>query len=210
MKKKLSLILIFIFLFSLVCAPANAEDFEAKPKPFEEINSDSGSFTAELSKYSFVYNGKVQTPAVAVKDKNKNAVPAKNYTVSYSSGRKNVGAYYVKITFKNGAPAITKSFTIIPKATSITKLKGVKKGFKLKWKKQKAQVSGYEIQYSLNKYFSKNTVKTVKIKTAKKNKKTIKKLKSNKNYYVRIRTYKTVNKKTYYSSYSKTQIIKTK
>ena len=55
----------------------------------------------------------------------------------------------------------------------------------------------------------KNT-KTVKIKKAKTASKKITDLKSSKKYYVRIRTYKIVNKKTYYSSWSKKKNVTTK
>ena len=47
--------------------------------------------------------------------------------------------------------------------------------------------------------------------TGKKKKKvTIRKLKSGKQYYVRIRTFKTVNKKNYYSGWSGVKKAKTK
>ena len=61
------------------------------------------------------------------------------------------------------------------------KLKGVKKGFKANWKKVKG-AKKYEIQYSLKKDMSKAV--TVK---SKKNKITVKKLKSGKKYYVTVR-----------------------
>ena len=48
----------------------------------------------------------------------------KYYTVSKSSGRKNVGKYKYTITFKNGySGKKTLYFTIKPKSTSITSLK---------------------------------------------------------------------------------------
>ncbi len=56
------------------------------------------------------------------------------------------------------------------------------------WKKSR-DASGYEIQYASNKDF--REAETVKVKSSK-TKKTIKKLTSGKNYYVRIRAYKTV------------------
>ena len=50
----------------------------------------------------------------------------------------------------------------------------------------------------------------MKIKKAKTLSATVKKLKANKTYYVRIRTYATVNKKNYYSAWSKAIAVKTK
>ena len=76
--------------------------------------------------------------------------------------------------------------------------------------------SGYEIQYSTSKKFAKNKTKTVTINSNKKYRpsKKIKKLKSNKKYYVRVRAYKKgkVNGKStkVYSSWSKVKSVKTK
>ena len=50
----------------------------------------------------------------------------------------------------------------------------------------------------------------MKIKKAKTTSKTIKKLEGGTRYYVRIRTYRVVNKKTYYSGWSKIKSVKTK
>ena len=98
----------------------------------------------------------------------------------------------------------------LPKATTIKgKIKARSKAFLVKWKKQ-AEVSGYQIQYSTNKKFKK---KGTKIKTVKKStaaKLTVKKLKAGKKYYVRIRTYKTINGTNYYSAWSKSKSVKTK
>lgn len=57
-----------------------------------------------------------------------------------------------------------------------------------------------DFQYSTSKNFSK--AKTVKIAGAGKRSTTIKKLTSKKTYYVRIRAYKIVNKKTVYGAWS--------
>ena len=93
-----------------------------------------------------------------------------------------------------------------------TKLKSVKnaKGKKMtiKWVKNTAG-NGYQIQYSTSKKFAKGN----KTKTISKNKTTsytIKKLKKKKTYYVRIRTYKKVSGKTYYSGWSSVKKVKIK
>lgn len=91
-----------------------------------------------------------------------------------------------------------------------TKLSSVKnkssKKIVVKWTKV-TDVSGYQIQYSTSKTFAKNN-KTVKISGASKSSKTISKLKKGKTYYVRIRTYKTVSGKTYYSDWSSKKKVK--
>ena len=77
------------------------------------------------------------------------------------------------------------------------------------WWISNTTVSGYEIQYSTDKKFNSN-VKTVTIKKNKTTSTTIKNLTKNKKYYVRIRTYKTVSGKTYYSSWSSVKNVKIK
>lgn len=104
------------------------------------------------------------------------------------------------------------TFVIRPKNTAITKITSSKKKFVVKWKKVSAQISGYQIQYSTSKKFTKKTTKSLLIKNKKTVKTTIKKPKSGKKYYVRIRTYKTVKvngKSTkMYSAWSKSKVVK--
>lgn len=107
---------------------------------------------------------------------------------------------------KPAAPAVTK--VKVPKGTTVKKLKAGKKKITVIWKKQTKYTTGYQIQYSTKKNFKK--AKTVTVKGAKKTKATIRKLKSKKKYYVRIRTYRKVNGKTYRSSWSKAKRIKVK
>lgn len=77
----------------------------------------------------------------------------------------------------------------------------------VKWKK-KSKIMGYQIQYSTDSKFKKNK-KSIKIKKAKTTSKKISNLKESKKYYFRIRTYKSSNKKTRYSKWSKVKSIKT-
>ena len=97
--------------------------------------------------------------------------------------------------------------TNIP-STTITSVKAKSETFTIKWKK-KTNIAGYQIQYSANSKFKKGN-KTIKIKKAKTVSKKITGLKPSKKYYVRIRTYKIVNKKTYYSNWSKKKNVTTK
>lgn len=106
-------------------------------------------------------------------------------------------------------PSTTKNTeTVKPKKTSIKKLSKGKKKFTVTWAKVSG-VKGYQIQYSSDKKFKKNN-KSVTVTKQKTTKATVKKLKSKKNYYVRVRTYKTVNGKKIYSSWSKVKSVKTK
>ncbi len=95
-----------------------------------------------------------------------------------------------------------------PNKTSVKKSKAKKGSVELTWSKTKG-VKGYEIQVATDKKFKKNK-KTVTIKKQKTTKTTVKKLKAKKKYYVRVRTYKIVNGKKVYSSWSKVKSVKTK
>ena len=167
--------------------------------------------TVKLSDTSYTYNGKKKTPSVKVTDSKGKAL-SKNtdYKVTYPSERIDVGTYSVKVTFK-GKYSGTKNLTfkINPKGTSISKLTSGKKKFTVKWKKQKNQTTGYQIQYAANSKFSKNK-KTITVTKNSTTSKTIKKLKANKKYYVRIRTYKKVGSMKYYSTWSKSKTVTTK
>ena len=155
------------------------------------------------------YTGKKIKQSLSIKDGNITLNEGKDYTVDYNNSNKKIGIATITITGKgNYAGTITRTFKIIPKGTSIKKLKAGKKQFKATWKKQKNQTSGYEIQYSTKKNFK--SAKKVKIKKNKTTSSTVKKLKAKKKYYVRIRTYKTVNGKKFYSGWSNVKSVKTK
>ena len=103
----------------------------------------------------------------------------------------------------------TKPAKVTVKKTTLKSAKNAKgKKLVVKWKKNTAG-NGYQIQYSTSKKFAKGN----KTKTISKNKTTsytIKKLKKKKTYYVRIRTYKKVSGKTYYSEWSSMKKVKIK
>ena len=95
-----------------------------------------------------------------------------------------------------------------PKSASIKKVKAAKKAVSVQWKKV-GGVKGYQVQVATDKKFKKNK-KTVTVKKQKTTKTTVKKLKAKKKYYVRVRTYKTVNGKKVYSAWSKVKSVKIK
>ena len=134
-----------------------------------------------------------------------------DYTVSYPKPMKNVGKYTVTIKFKgNYCGTVKKTFTIVPKGTSISKITPKKKGFTVKWKTQTAQATGYEIAYSIDGKFTKKNTKIVPISKNKTTSKSVGKLKAKKKYYVRIRTYKSVKGKKYFSEWSKVKTVAAK
>ena len=168
----------------------------------------------KLSKTAYTYNGKVQRPGVTVKNsKGKALKNGTDYKISYPKGMKNVGKYTVKVTLK-GNYSGTKSLTynINPKGTGVSKVKAAKKGFKVTWKKQRTQTTGYQVQYSTSSKFKK--AKTMTISKNKTTSKSVGKLSAKKKYYVRVRTYKTVKiggkSVKLYSGWSKAKSVTTK
>lgn len=166
--------------------------------------------SVKLNKATFTYNGKTQVPTVVAKNTYGDTISAAAYTVSVSGNKKNIGTNTVTVTFGSGYKNYSKKLTykIVPKGTSISKLSAGKKKFKATWKKQATQTSGYQLQYSLKKNMSSSKIATVtKNKTISKS---VSGLKSKKTYFVRVRTYKTVNGTKYYSSWSKVKSVKVK
>lgn len=92
------------------------------------------------------------------------------------------------------------------KLVSVKNLKGKKA--KVVWKKN-LRSNGYQIQYAIKKNF-KSGLKNTTIKKNKTTSTTLKKLKKKKTYYVRVRTYKTVSGKNYYSKWSNVKKVKIK
>ncbi|MGN0522603.1 MAG: metallophosphoesterase [Eubacterium sp.] len=167
--------------------------------------------SSSLSATTYTYNGKAKKPTISIYNYNGQKISSSNYTVTYPKGRINPGEYKIKVTFKNaykGNPTLYKTFKILPKGTSLSSLKAGSKKITVKWKKQSTQTTGYQIQYSTSSKFT--NAKTVTVSKNSTTSKTISKLKAKKKYYVRIRTYKTVNGKKIYSSWSKAKSVTTK
>ena len=102
---------------------------------------------------------------------------------------------------KSVTPLNYKTKAVIKSAKSTKK-----KVVTIKIKKKVAGATGYQIQYAVNKKFKK-----AKKTTTKSLSKTIKKLKSKKTYYVRVRTFNKVNgKNTYGKKWSKVKKVKVK
>lgn len=164
--------------------------------------TDISNYTVTLSQTSYTYDGTKKIPDVTIKNEAEEIIPEENYKVTYSNNKK-VGAAVVTITgIGNFSGVLTASFTINPENTKITSAKVGARSITLTWDKIKKQVTGYQIQYSTSSEFKDAKTETKKIKDHKITTKKISKLKKNKTYYVRIRTYKEVDGKKYYSAWS--------
>lgn len=126
---------------------------------------------------------------------------------------KNCGEVLSTKTIAKLAATTAKATTTTVKApakTTVKLSKAKKTSLKVTWKKVSG-VAAYQIQYGTSKSFKK--AKTVKV-SAKSTSKVLKKLKKNKKYYVRVRSYKVtkVNNKSknVYSAWSAKKALKTK
>lgn len=190
------------------------------PTPTSDPNGDDGNkagddggqaaasiknLKVKLSTKTYTYDGKAKKPSVSIEGLTKD----KDFTVSYSSN-KAIGT--AKVTIKGigdytGTQTVT--FTIRPKSTKLVKLSSSKSTITVKWNKGDSKISGYEVQYSTAKNFK--SYKSVKVSKRTTTSTKLKKgLKSGKYYYVRVRTYKTVNGKKYYSGWSTVKKVKCK
>ena len=145
------------------------------------------------------YTGKALKPAVTVKLYGDKLVNGKDYSVSYRNNTE-VGKATVVVTGKGKYSGTVKAdFKINPKPVRLASLTPGKTKLTVVWKKGSG-ITGYEIEYSLKKNFS--NAKSVKVTKKATVYTVIRNLKEGRVYYVRVRTYKTVNGKKYYSDWS--------
>ncbi len=155
------------------------------------------------------YTGKEITQDVVVTLGEKTLTAGTDYEVTYENNVK-VGLASVKIAGKGKYEGeITKTFKINPKSVALTSVKAQKKALKATWKKSANKVTGYQVRYSTSKTFKSSKTASVKY-TKKVNSKVVKNLKSNKRYYVKVRTYTKTVDGTYYSVWSKVKSVKVK
>ena len=153
------------------------------------------------------FTGKNITQSITVKYNGKTLKKGTDYTVSYSNNKK-VGTATVKIAGKGSyTGTVTKTFKINPAKQEIQKLTAKSKAFFVDWA-QKGSATGYEIQYATNSKFT--SAKKVTITSNKTDKTTVSKLSGKKKYYVRVRSYTTVNGTKYYGAWSASKSVTTK
>ncbi len=163
-----------------------------------------------LSADQFVYTGKKRVPDIKITDASGTAISSNNYDIRFQNNVK-VGMASVTIIFKGDySGQITKFFRILPKRVKITNVTQKKKGFLVKWKKQNNQITGYEIQYSTSKKFTKKATKRIIVKSNKAVSRIISSKRAGKKYYIRLRAYKTIKGNgtgKFYSKWSKAKVV---
>lgn len=162
--------------------------------------------TIKLDETAFIYDGKTKTPKLTVKDVNKkDLVEGTDYTVAIDSGRKEVGQYSVKITFKGKYKGTkTLAFTIGPNKTSKITAAETADTITLKWNTVK-YATGYRIYL-----YNSKTGKYEKVKTLTGTSYTIKKLKAGTKYKYAVRAYTKENGITIWAPEYETIITSTK
>lgn len=152
------------------------------------------------------YNGKRIMPNLIIKYHSMILKKGKDYILSYGSN-KNTG--FGTITVKgigNYRGDKQVRFQIVPQKISALSVTSNKKQMSIKWKKD-SKASGYQITYAENKSFSIGK-KNVTISNNKIVKKTIKKLKQKKYYYVKVRAYKRSGNEKLFGAYSRVKKVK--
>lgn len=154
------------------------------------------------------YTGKKIEPTITVTDSKGKEIPKRYYTITYQNNIQ-VGKAAMTVNFRGlYKGTVKKTFKIVPKNTQIKSIKSGRNELSVNWSKLNTRIDGYEIQYSLDKEFKKSETITIKDKSIIKT--VIPDLGKNKRYYVRIRTYKNVSGKKYFSLWSKVLKGKTK
>lgn len=182
-------------------------NLDAAKKALEEAKKkeDIAVNKIVLSASKYTYNGKTHTPSVKVYDQKGKMLSADQYTVKYSSGRKNLGSYTVEVYGKGDTTGTASAkYVITPAKMKTPSVKSGKKKLTVKWKKLGGGRQSYQI------YVLKKGTKKAKYYTSTGSSKTIKKLSKKKYYYTKIRSYKKINGKTYYGSWSGTKKVKVK
>lgn len=146
------------------------------------------------------YTGSKITPSISVKYNNKTLVKNKDYTVSFEKNT-NVGTATATIKGKGnytGAKSIT--FKIVPKTVTNTKVSSTtSSSIKLSWSKV-SSANGYRVYRSTSKNGTYTKVKDITNNSTLSY--TDSNLYSNKKYYYKIKSFKTINGQRYYGYYS--------
>ena len=194
------------------CYKGTAAETYADENGFKKIylNKSISSATVKTTGSVFAYNGSDIKPDVTVTLNGKKLIKGVDYTVSYSNN-KNCGKATVTVSGINEYMGTAKTtFIIKPKKMTAKKLVSPKKKtVKLTWVKADGNVDGYQILLAANKKFTAGK-KSVIIKRPAAAAKTIKKLKSKKTYYAKVRAFKKVDGKNYFGAWSKIKKVKVK
>lgn len=196
----------------ITISSAGTANYNAAPPKNVTITVKKASKTIKVSKSSYTkeYGDKAFSLGASVSSKEKISYKSSNTKIATvsSSGKVTLKGSYGKVVITVSSPATTNynaaskkvTITVAPKDAKLSSVKSSRSGqLTVKWSKD-SKVKGYMIQYSTSKNFK--GAKTVTIKKSSATSTTIKSLKKGKKYYVRVRSYITVDRKNVYSDYS--------
>ena len=192
-------------------AVGDAEHADSKAAKVRVIVNRRSIGKCKITVRDLSYTGKALKPKVTVKYGKTKLKEGRDYKLTYSKKLVNPGKWRVKVTGKGNFKGSKKlAFKVNMPAIKSYKRTSGSTWIKVAWS-QKAKIGRCQIQVSQKKDFSDKISKKFKIsEKTEKHAKTVKGLQPDMKYYVRIRTYKTVGKKTYYSAWSEVKTIKTK
>ena len=214
----------------VICRSEQSDDDDSKNPDNQKKDDNQNTSDSKKPQNSSTTNNLKKQKITKVSSAYKKSVgqsftlkPKAKGKITYKTGNKKVATVNSKgkVTVKGtGKATITvtakatstysksvKKITVygVPKKPEMKKLTAGKKKFTVQWKKDK-KTDGYQVQYSTDKKFKKN-VKSVNV-SKKSTKATVKKLKKGKTYRVRVRSYKKINGKKYYSGWGKVKSVK--
>lgn len=179
-----------------------------KTKAVKLASGSKSSLTLTWSKVMGAEKYEIQQ-YVSKKWKTLKTTSKTSYTVSRLKANKSY-KFRVRAVAGKYYGSYSSSYTgkTVPLTPTLT-LKAGKKQLTASWNTV-ANITGFEVQYSTSKKFTKKTTKTVVIKKSKTKKTTVKKLSKGKKYYVKVRAYKTVSGKKLYGAWSSAKYVKVK
>ncbi len=182
--------------------------YYAQPDDHFEPDPHSISASTFTPVEDYIYTGQPIVPEMVVTQNGVTLTPNVDYTITYSNNTK-VGTATIAIT-GIGKYCDTRKFhfDIIPKEPTTLKAKKRAKNYiTLSWKKD-SSISGYEIHRATTVNGTYKKIKTISKKSTVTYKNT--KLSAGKCYYYKIRSYKKLNGKYYYSNFTAVKNIYTK
>ena len=156
----------------------------------------------------FVYNGEPVCPQPQIGLNGRSMVLGQDYSLSYHNNTMSGTATMILECIGDYAHLGSNeiSFVINPAAPVIRIARGGIRCARVKWEKSPEKVDGYEVQISESAEMESPRTVSLRRRRAK----TLRKLNGDETYYVRIRAWKKVENKVYYSAWTSAEAITTK
>lgn len=199
MKKQFAFLPVLFLMAVLAAGMGKSNVYAKQAENLSESQIQISRGSVKLEESVFAYTGKAQKAKVTVTCQKRQLKNNIDYKVAYKNN-KNIGIATVTVTgIGSYQGKVQKSFRIVPAAPTVLNAFDNEKGIKLNWVKD-TRVDGYKI------YRKEKGGEWKRIKTVKKSSKTsfwdTSAAGNGKTYCYRVRAYKKVETKTFYSDYS--------